>query len=212
MENFMDFGQGDEETYITLKVDSGKVGGSVLWWRKVGSFQELTKDDNEKANYWDIGEVEWSLPEGFSEEDDKDEGARKAHGHGLAVQKTLDDNGHPFIELIYDTGDGKFVRALGKKTDGRDEPITDAEASRLHKDGVVTLEDHDVDYEGGSDGDEVDAEDEGEGSGEGSESGDLADNTTSASDRVAAGMKRKAEDDAEPDSVRKGAAPKTRHT
>ena len=184
-----------------------KISGSFRLWDKIGTFGALLRDEGERANYWDIDEVEWTeVPE-----DDENPGAvdeedlkkRQGFGHGIAVLKTLDDRGHPFIELIYNPGrtdDGEKVQALGKKQK-HDEArfgLTAEEAERLMEDGVAD-ELEGLGWESSSDRDDA-----GEGAGK---SGPLAVNQSESTGDVVAGTKRKAEDQAD-DSERRPAARK----
>jgi hypothetical protein len=134
-ENGFDTQNGDGYNYLKLNVDPvqpqdndapKKISGSFRLFDKIGTFGPLVRDEGETANYWDMDEVQWSeVPEDdeyHGEADEDDMNKRQRFGHGIAVLKTLDDRGYPFIELIYNVGpdetDGGgdlIIRAIGKK-------------------------------------------------------------------------------------------------
>jgi len=158
-ENGFDSQNGDAYNYLKLNVDPAqpqdneapeKISGSFRLFDKIGTFGPLVRDEGEVANYWDMDEVEWSeVPEDDEypcEVDEDDMKKRQRFGHGIAILKTVDDRGYPFIQLIYNVGprgtDGRgdlIIGAIGKKQK-RDKScfgLTGDEADRLTKDGVA---------------------------------------------------------------------------
>jgi hypothetical protein len=221
-ENGFDSTNGDAWNYLKLSVTPAsashdkevpeKVSGLFRLWDIIGTFGALVRDEGETANYWYIDEVEWSkVPEdddnpGPTDVDEKDDiKDRQRFGHGITVLKTLDDRGHPFVELIYNmgpdkTGGARMVRALGKKQKGDQDwfGLTPEEAERLMEDGVAD-ELEGLGWEPPSDNeDEENGQDI---------SASLVVNPSESSEDVVAGMKRKAEDQAD-DSERRPAGRK----
>lgn len=148
----------EETTFLNLdlpKDGSSKVSGTFLWYRKIGTFESLSRDENQSTNYFDFESVEWFGWDGSDYEqldlnnleaiddrdEDEEEEARQLFGHGIAILETLDDGGHPFIELIYNQG-SSIVRALGKKQPGGggEGSLTTPEIKRLIKAGVATFD------------------------------------------------------------------------
>jgi hypothetical protein len=157
-ENSFDSQNGDAYNYLRLSVDPGaqdnespaKISASFRLFDKIGTSGPLVREEGETANYWDMDEVEWSeVPEddedpGQVDEDDLKK--RQRFGHGIAILKTLDDRGYPFIQLIYNVGPREtdshrgdlIIGAIGKKQkhDRGSFGLTPSEADRLMEDGV----------------------------------------------------------------------------
>jgi hypothetical protein len=145
-------------SYLKLSVDPARleddeikvtITGSFRWWEKIGTFRALVRDEKETANYWDMDLVEWAeVPEDdiqpmYEERGDDRLEKRQRFGHGITVLKTLDDKGHPFVELIYNIGPNdtgsQTMKASGKRQEddkGRF-GLTSQEAERLMKDGAA---------------------------------------------------------------------------
>jgi len=157
-ENSFDSENGDAYNYLTLSIESSgpldkgsreNVTGSIRLWDKIGTFGALVRGEGESENRWAMDKVEWTeIPE-----DDEDPGEtgeddlkkRQRFGHGIAVLKTLDDRGRPFVELNYNMGPNELdgapvmVKAVGKKqkNDKSRFGLTADEAERLMEDGVA---------------------------------------------------------------------------
>ncbi|KIM90358.1 hypothetical protein PILCRDRAFT_1673 [Piloderma croceum F 1598] len=218
-ENGFDSQNGDAYNYLTLSIESSgpldkgapeKVTGSIRLWDKIGTFGALVRDEGETENRWAMDKVEWAE----IQEDDEDPGGtdeddlkkRQRFGHGIAVLKTLDDRGRPFVELNYNMGPNEFdrdsalvmVKAVGKKqkNDKCRFGLTEDEAERLMEDGVAD------ELEGlgwVSWGDREDEDNE-----RGKSAPLIVNQSESTTEDVVAGTKRKAEDQVD-DSTRRSA-------
>lgn len=148
MENTQDF--DEEETWLELIALKGGVGGRFRWWRKIGTFKALERDEGVAESLWVMDNVKWSPldPEDEDTADGDDWRDREAHGHGLAALSVLDDEGYPFLEQIYNEGldeEGELasVRVVWKKLEGEGlrEPLTAGEINRLISAGTIYSED-----------------------------------------------------------------------
>jgi hypothetical protein len=181
-----------------------KVTGWFRLWDKIGTFGALVRDEGITENRWAMDKVEWTeIPEddedlGQTDVDEEDDiKKRQRLGHGIAVLKTLDDRGHPFIELNYNMGGDLMVKALGKKqkNDKGRFGLTVDEADRLMEDGVGS------ELEGMGWESSCGSEDEGNEQGK---SAPPVVNQPESTKAVVAGTKRKAEDQVD-DSTRRSA-------
>lgn len=148
MENSQDI--CEEETWLELTALKGRVGGRFRWWRKIGTFKALERDEGVAENLWAMNNVKWSplYPEDEDTADGDDWRDREAHGHGLAALSILDDEGYPFLEQIYNEGldvEGELasVRVVWKKLEGEGlrEPLTGGEVNRLIAAGTIYSDD-----------------------------------------------------------------------
>ncbi|CAA7261146.1 unnamed protein product [Cyclocybe aegerita] len=124
--------------------------GEFRWWRKIGSFRGLKRDNGASENLWRFDDVSWrelGEDEGGPDETQGDEHLKD--GFGLAALVTLDDAGNPFLEMLFHTkedryGQYDFTRILWKKPkDTKRDRILEIswpEAKRLRKDNAVPLE------------------------------------------------------------------------
>jgi hypothetical protein len=217
-ENGFDSQNGDAYNYFKLSLESSgpldegapeNVTGFIRLWDKIGTFGALVREEGETKNRWAMDKVEWTeMPEddedpGSTDEDDLKK--RQRFGHGIAVLKTLDDRGRPFVELNYNMGpnerDGAqvMVKAVGKKqkNDNCRFGLTEDEAERLMEDGVAG-ELEGLGWESGSDREDEDNE-------RGKSVPLIVNQSDSEStEAVVAGTKRKAEDQVD-DSTRRSA-------
>jgi hypothetical protein len=216
-ENGFDIQNGDAYNYLKLSIDSSepldkgaseKVTGSFRFWDKIGTFGALVRDEGETENCWAMDKVEWSeIPEddevpGPRNVDEDDIKQRQCFGHDIAILKTLDDRGYPFIELNYNMGpkfdsDIRMVKAVGKKqkNDKGRFGLTTDEAERLMEDVVGN------ELEGLGLESQCDSEDE---DNEQGKSALLVVNQSESTEEFVTGTKRKAEDQVD-DSMRRSA-------
>jgi hypothetical protein len=218
-ENGFDSQNGDAYNYLKLSIEpsepldkgtSEKVTGSFRLWDKIGTFGALVRDEGKTENRWAMDKVEWiEIPEDDEDpaptdvDEDDDIKKRQRFGHGIAILKTLDDRGYPFVELNYNMGpnelDGELVvvKAVGKKqrNDKGRFGLTEDEAERLMEDGVTD------ELEGLGWESPCDRED---GDNEQGKTAPLVANQSESTEEVVTGTKRKAEDQID-DSIRRSA-------
>lgn len=171
------------------------------------------RDEGGTENCWAMDKVEWTeIPEddedpGSTDVDEDDIKKRQRLGHGIAILKTLDDRGYPFVELNYNMGPNIFdgdlmmVKALGKKqkNDKGRFGLTTDEAERLMEDGVAD------ELEGLGWESQCDSEDE---DNEQGKSSPLVVNQSESTKESVAGTKRKAEDQVDDSESTRRSAPR----
>jgi hypothetical protein len=183
-----------DSAFLTLDLKPGKkpepkhLSGTLHVWEQTGIFRSMKAC--KVSNSWDFEEVAWQ--EGAREDETEE--------HGVSFLDVKDDNGHPFLMLLFNGGwsgcTQHFASFLGKRQEDRElrEGLTKAEKIRLGMN--LSWEDEDTEEE--------DAEESGKGeSTEDSKEEAAVELSSEEEEEPARGTKRKAEDEAENSSSKR---------